>query len=155
MKESDKVHSLLVAKESGGIPREGEPALREWFLAGTEPTAHAADSYEIRDGKNSFVLPLEYAAWCAGPQNRLGAVTVAQGFRILFPRDGSVFEFNPNLPHGQQALPLKSSAPDCEWFVNGARLSNPLFPLQPGRWTVSARSHGREQSATVTVGQTN
>ena len=152
MMESDNLKSTPVAKESGYLPRAGEPALREWFLAGTTPTMRAADSYELRNGKLTFLLPQEYAAWCAGPQNRLGADTAAHGFRILFPRDGAVFEFNPNLPHGQQALPLKCSEPDCEWFVNGVRLGTPRLPLHPGRWTLSARSHGREQSATVTVG---
>lgn len=151
MKESDKLKACVVAKESGFLPMSGEPALREWFLPGTEPSERAADHYETRAGRETLVLPPEYAAWCAGPQNRLGAVAASQGFGILYPRDGAVFILNPNLPAGQQSLPLKSSDPGCEWFVNGVPLGNPSLLLQPGRWTLSARSHGREQSATVTV----
>ena len=151
--ETEKLKPFLVAKESGGSPGAHEPSLREWFLAGTEPSVRAEEFYGSRDGKRTFLLTPEYAEWCAGPQNRLGAAVTDQGFSILFPRDGAVFEFNPNLPHGQQAIPLKSSEPGCEWFVNGVRLDNPLMPLQPGRWTLTARSRGREQSAIVTVGQ--
>ena len=106
---------------------------------------------ESRDGKEKLVLPAEYAAWCAGPQNRLGAVANPQGFSILSPRDGATFVLNPNLPLNQQELPLKSSVPDCEWYLNGERLPHPKLRLQLGRWTLSARSQGREQSATVTV----
>ena len=153
LRESEKLEPFVVAKESGLIPRAGEPSVREWFLAGTEPSVQASERYQDRDGKPTLTLPSEYAAWCAGPQNRLGAVTSSQGFSILFPRDGAVFELNRNLPRGQQAVRLKSSDPDCEWFVNGVHLDNPLLPMKPGRWTLSARSHGRQQSATVTVGQ--
>ncbi len=151
LRESDRLKSCLVAKETGLIPRAGEPAVHEWFLAGTSPEAPAADLYKSRDGKEKLVLPAEYAAWCAGPQNRFGAVANPQGFSILSPRDGATFVLNPNLPLNQQELPLKSSVPDCEWYMNGERLPHPKLRLQPGRWTLSARSHGREQSATVTV----
>ena len=153
LQETEKLKPVLVAKESGYIPRADEPTLREWFLSGTEPTIRAADAYELRNGKITFVLPPEYASWCAGSQNRLGAATSTAGFRILFPKDGSVFEFNPHLPRGQQSLPLKSSEQDCEWYVNGVRLETSSLPLLPGRWTLSARSRGRQHSATVTVGQ--
>ena len=151
MKESEKLKSRLVAKESGFLPRPGEPCQMEWFLSGTEPTVPASELYESRGGKGALVLPREYAAWCAGPQNRLGAVATGDGFSILFPRDGSVFVLNPNLPRGQQSLPLRSSDPDCKWFVNGVPLDKPSLLLQPGHWTLSAHSHGNEQSATFTV----
>ena len=67
-----RVHSCMpkeIAAETGLLPRPDEPILREWFLPGTEPVANASELYE----NGVLRLPAEYHAWCAGPQNVLGA----------------------------------------------------------------------------------
>ena len=97
------------------------------------------------------MLPEEYAGWCAGPQNRMGAVAKAGEFLILFPKDGAVFVFNPNLPQNQQALVPTSTDPSCEWFANGEKIEPGQFRLQPGSWTFTAKSGLRERSATIRV----
>ncbi len=147
LKEGPTLRNLAVAQESGRLPRAGEKTVKEWFLAGTEPTTLAADTY--RDGV--LYLPDEYAEWCAGPHNHLGAKVRTKGLEILFPKEGTVFEFNPNLPAGQQSLPLQATATDCQWSVNGHRLETPFLPLQRGQWHLSASAGGREASANFTV----
>lgn len=138
---SEKLRSLDVAAETGLLPRPGEPAVHEWFLAGTEPTENASVFYS----GGVLLLPPEYARWCASPQNRLGAEVRSADLKILFPREGSTFLYNENLPATQQALVLQCSWADCEWFLNGEKLEKPLVPLRRGHWTLSARSG--EQSA--------
>lgn len=149
--ESIGLENRGVARESGLLPRPGEPALQEWFLPGSAPTAEAAGMYQAQEDREVLVLPPEYAGWCAGPQNRLGAVTRSGEFQILFPKDGAVFVFNQNLPQSQQILVPRSTDPACEWFANGEKIDPVRFPLRPGNWTLTAKSGEREQSATIRV----
>ncbi len=149
--ESPLLERHEIARETGLAPREADPSIQEWFLAGTAPTVSAATMYERRDDREVLSLPAEYAAWCAGPQNRIGAVAKADGFRILFPRDGAVFIFNPNLPANQQVLVPKSTDPSCEWFANGKKIEPERFLLQPGDWTLTAKSGANERMARIRV----
>ena len=139
LKESASLHAVEIAAETGLLPRPNEPVIREWFLPGTEPVDHASALY--MDGV--LQLPPEYAAWCAGPQNRLGATVHTKPLRIIFPKDGATFCYNAAMPKSQQMIPLQSSWPDCEWFLNGQRLDRPLIPLERGTWTVSAQAGGQ------------
>ncbi len=133
---SETLHAVRVAAETGLLPRAGEPTLREWFLAGTEPTENAASWYQ--DG--ALLLPREYAQWCLSPQNHLGARVRPDGLRILFPRDGAVFLYNDHLTALQQALVPQSDTPPDVWLLNGKRLDAPLIPLRRGQWTLTAQS---------------
>lgn len=146
-RESANLRRLAVAAETGLLPRPGEPAVSEWFLPGTEPVRNAAEMY----AGGVLQLPKEYTQWCAGPQNRLGAQVPPGDLRILFPKNGAVFALNPTLPAGQQTLPLQSSWPDCEWFLNGQRLAKPNVPLTRGEWTLTASARGETASAQFTV----
>ena len=146
-KESDSLRRIEVAAETGLIPRAGEKTLREWFLTDTEPVASAETFY--RDG--GLILPEEYAVWCASPHNRLGATVPTQDFKILFPRDGMVFEFNPHLPDGQQVMPLQSTAKNCQWFLNGKKLAGPVIPLKPGEWHLVATEEGKSAAVRYVV----
>src|SRR5262249_31339566 len=56
---SGKLHTLDVAAETGLLPRDGEPTVKEWFLPGTEPSESAATLY----ANGVLQLPAEYAAW--------------------------------------------------------------------------------------------
>jgi penicillin-binding protein 1C len=136
--ESETLRPLPVAAETGLLPRDGEPVVGEWFLAGTEPTENAAALYV--DGV--LQLPPEYTHWCASPQNHLGARVRAGGLKILFPREGATFVLNEALSSSQQTLPLQGSRPGCEWFLNGQRLAQPQLPLQRGKWSLSAKAGG-------------
>ncbi|MEI8313627.1 MAG: penicillin-binding transpeptidase domain-containing protein, partial [Verrucomicrobiota bacterium] len=149
--ESMGMEKRMIARETGLVPRDGEPSLQEWFLPGTAPAESAATMYETRGGREVLSLPAEYAAWCAGPQNRMGAAAKGDGFRILFPKDGAVFVFNPNLPPNQQMLVPKSTDPSCEWFANGKKIEPGRFRLQPGNWTLTAKSGRSERTATIRV----
>ncbi|HEY5706631.1 MAG TPA: transglycosylase domain-containing protein [Terrimicrobiaceae bacterium] len=139
MDKTASLRTVEIAAETGLIPRQGEPTIREWFLSGTEPVHHASVLYA--DG--ILQLPPEYSAWCAGPQNSLGAVVLTKPLKILFPKDGATFCYNVAMLKSQQMLPLQSSLPGCEWFLNGQRLARPLIPLERGAWTVSARAGGQ------------
>lgn len=149
--ESMGLERRTIARETGLLPRAGEPVLQEWFLPGTAPVESAATMYETRGDREVLSLPSEYEAWCAGPQNRTGAVAKADDFRILFPKDGAVFIFNPNLPKNQQILVPKCTDPSCEWFANGKKIEPGRFRLQPGSWTLTARAGGHERRATIRV----
>jgi penicillin-binding protein 1C len=149
--ETGELESCLVAKESGLLPRPGEPALREWFLPGTAPTEPASTMYRPVKGKETLILPSTYADWCASSQNRLGAVAETDGFAILFPKNGAVFSLNPALPAGQQMLVPQCSDPACEWFANGQKLASSKLRLRPGEYTLTAKSRGQERTASFRV----
>jgi penicillin-binding protein 1C len=150
-KEAMGLERREIARETGLIPRAGEPSVEEWFLPGTAPSVSAATMYEKRGDKEVLSLPVEYAGWCAGPQNRTGAVAKSGEFQILFPKDGAVFVFNPNLPFDQQVLVPRSTDPSCEWFANGQKIGPGRFHLQPGSWTFTARSGQIERRVTIRV----
>lgn len=138
-----KLHTLMVAAETGLLPRESESAVKEWFLTGTEPKDSAASLYV----NGVLQLPAEYTAWCASPQNHLGAQVRSGELRILFPKNGASFVFNDTLSPSQQTLALQSSWPGCEWYLNGTKLEKPLVPLQRGEWSLSARAGGESTMA--------
>lgn len=149
--ESMGLEKRTIACATGLLPRAGERTLQEWFLPGTAPVESAAAMYEWWGDREVLSLSKDYAAWCTGPQNRIGAVAKADGFQILFPKDGSVFVFNPNLPRSQQTLAPISTDPSCEWFANGKKIESGQFRLQPGNWTLTARSGSIERSVTLRV----
>jgi penicillin-binding protein 1C len=138
LEESRSLHALNVAAETGLLPRPNEPIVREWFLSGTVPLQHASVLYT--DGAVS--LPAEYHAWCTEPHNALRATAEKHALKILFPKDGATFTVNPAMSEAQQMLPLQSSLPQCEWFLNGEKIIRPLIPLERGRWTLTARAQG-------------
>ena len=137
--ETPILHSVDVAAETGLLTRPGEPVVREWFLRGTEPVENAAALYV----GGLLQLPPEYLAWCAGPHNGRGAAVRNKPLSILFPKDGATFSYDPRISKSQQMLPLQSSWPECEWFLNGRRLESPLVPLERGAWSISARAGGQ------------
>ena len=145
------LEKIGVSKTTGLLPRLGEETVNEWFIAGTAPTKSSSAMFRPIAGKETLVLPREYAAWCAGPQNRLGAIAETGQLEILHPKDGSVFSLNPSLPTGQQVLALASTDPNCEWFADGKKLSSPKFRLVRGEHTLTARSSGQERSAKFRV----
>lgn len=147
----DGLAALDVAAETGLLPRPGEAVIHELFLPGTEPRTSAASMYATVDDRDTLVLPPDYAAWCKSPENRLGAVSRSGAFDIVFPKNGAVFEWNAHLPADQQTLTPLSTAPTCEWFLNGNRIAGPAIPIARGQWTLTARLNGEERTARFTV----
>jgi len=147
LEESTSLHAVEIAAETGLLPRPNEAVIREWFLPGTEPVDQASALYV--DGV--LQLPPEYVAWCAGPQNRLGATAHTKALKILFPKDGATFSYNPAMSKAQQMLPLQSSWPECEWFLNGKKIERPLIPLERGTWSISAQAGGQTAVANYVV----
>lgn len=145
--ETVLLQNVPVAAETGLLPRPDEPRIEEWFLSGTAPTEPAASWYV----RGVLQLPMTYAAWCASPHNHLGAVTRDGPLKILFPRDGTVFAWNPHLAPGKQVLHASASENHCEWQINnGPRLraeNGPRLVLQKGDWTVRA-FRGEEMAET-------
>jgi penicillin-binding protein 1C len=139
LEESASLHAQDIDTETGLLPRPNEPIVREWFLPGTEPMAQAAELYV--DG--ILRLPPEYHTWCAGRQNTRAAAVQPDGLKILFPKDGATFSYNPAMSKAQQMLPLQSSWPECEWFLNGQKIEEPIVPLERGAWNVSAKARGQ------------
>ena len=125
---------LLPAPEAGGPP--GVPEL---FIAGTEPTASAADRFlpDPSGGSAHLRLPPEYAAWCRGPQNILGAVAPLDAadtpsLAVVCPPDNARYTLDPELPARQQMLELTANTTTptlVRWTVNG----EPLAPQPDGR----------------------
>jgi len=136
-----------VSRLTGLLPAAGEPALEEFFLPGTAPAETSAGLFVA----GRLVLPELYARWCASPHNHLGAQVAGGAPRILFPPDGSAFEFHPGLPAGRQMFRAQSSDDRAEWFLNGKRLSSPFVPLSPGKHTIEARSASGAASARFEV----
>jgi penicillin-binding protein 1C len=148
---SGTITPMKIASETGLLPRPGEPVVPEWFLPGTEPNVDAASMYAKVNGRDTLVLPPEYAVWCKSPENRLAAVARSDKFEIVFPRDGAVFAWNAHLPPGQQILTPLSTTPLCEWYLNGRRIDTPSIPVTHGTYTLTARSAGEERTSRFTV----
>ena len=75
----------------------------------------------------------------------------AMPLRILFPKNNATFCYNAVMSKSQQMLPLQSSWPDCEWFLNGRRLEQKLIPLERGTWTITAKAGGQTAVANYVV----
>jgi len=76
-------------------------AIGEIFLPGTEPN-ESAETWFGPDGNP--LLPLDYANWCASPENTLHAAIRPDlsKLTILAPRESAVFLLNPDLPATQR-----------------------------------------------------
>jgi membrane carboxypeptidase/penicillin-binding protein PbpC len=114
--------------------------MTELFLKGTEPSE---DSSSWFSNEGRLLLPGEYAAWCAGPDNTDAAVTESEP-RILNPPPNSVYEIDPRLSETQQMIELTTTlGPDVQWYVNdelvpAQRDGRFFWRLAPGQWELKA-----------------
>jgi penicillin-binding protein 1C len=167
--ESERLARRDICPLTGLRPSPGSPpAIKEYFLAGTEPTADAATMFvggnrDIR-GSHRLRLPIEYAGWTRSAQNVLGAVTEDnQPLAIVSPPDGADYLFDTEIAASQQMLELTTNAPEPQqvrWRVNGQTLSPQvdgryLWPLTRGRWEVTAavsiNAGGEERRASSSI----
>lgn len=158
--EVDPLTGLPVPPELTGK----RPVVREKFRADLAPDVPARET--VYDDAGRVLLPREYAAWLAGPDNWLGdAATPAPpetlttsgkaGWRITSPVAGSVFYLDPDLPHqgGRLRLRVTPAVPGIAWSSPTLTISGDTALLQPGRHEVTARhpATGAEQTAWIEV----
>lgn len=127
----------------------------ELFLAEKLPPLAAAADY---DPRGRAILPREYAAWAASPQNWLGdLITVAVAderplLRITHPIAGTVIRLDPDLPNGGRRLLLQSSGPTApKWTCPTLQIESAggitSVLLTPGRHEFTARDEATGQRA--------
>ena len=136
-----------VCRLTGRRPTDASPGVvREWFLAGSEPTETAAVWVRSESGRRIISLPPEYGAWCAGPYNHLGATAApVRLLAIRAPADGAEYAVDHTLARSQQMLSLEATASNdarIEWTVNGQIVPPAngayLWPMEPGEFTAIA-----------------
>ena len=147
-----------------GLPRPdslaGErPAILEKFRRELAPNQPEPDRY---DASGRVILPPEYAAWLAGPDNYLGTAAIAAyrpsseaPWRILSPLPGTTLLLDPDLPQGGRALSLRVNPPTSAvvWTSPTLRIEDHTAWLIPGRHELTARDRvtGREATTWVEV----
>lgn len=128
----------------------------ELFLSGTEPRESAARWFAA-DGHP--LLPAEYTAWVATPDNRIQATVRPEesSLTILSLREDAVYVLDENLPRAQQQLELQANlATGVSWKMNGApvppdKAGRVRWPLQEGRWTVEAATANERAKVSFVV----
>jgi membrane carboxypeptidase/penicillin-binding protein PbpC len=142
---NDRLVAREVCRLTGRRPTGESPGtVREWFLAGTEPTEDAS-IWLRRDasGQVQLTLPAEYAAWCRSSHNFLGAHAEPPAtLAIRSPAAGGIYTLDRDLPPAQQMLNLEAEGPDAaafHWTVDEQPIANRaglcLWPLTAGNHT--------------------
>ncbi len=143
-----------VCSLTGWLPCPKSPGtVSELFLPGTEPHTDASPFFSPTGAP---LLPPEYAAWCATPDNTIGARVRPQP-RILTPFPGAHYVIDPILSRDQQMVELTSTIPgNVQWFVNGRPVppqpdGRTFWKLEPGAWQIRISSPIAELSVPITV----
>ena len=132
------------------------PAVREWFVPGSEP--RVADNW-MRAGR--VTLPSEYAEWAGeGERGFMGSLAAADSSesvplagegraatasdddasdsrpRLISPLDGDTYRIPPGVPASFSSIPLRVAGMSgaVRWYVNGAR-------HEGARWTLARGTH--------------
>ena len=151
---SAKLARREICMATGRLPSPFSPGkISELFLRGTEPTENSI-SWFSSEGK--LLLPGEYAAWCSGRDNTLGASIVPEP-RIVNPLPNSRYEFDPELPPTQQMIELTATiGNDVHWQVNGVSVAPErdgrfFWQLAPGEWELQAIGQNGAAHERITV----
>jgi penicillin-binding protein 1C len=167
-----------ICRISGLLPSSRCAGVREWFIAGTEPTS--ADDW-VQQGR--IVLPAEYAEWSAaeasgfeigedevetdagevadgsGTSGFTGTVGVAAsaapvGFRVVSPADGDILRMPPGVPARYATIALRAAGTTAavRWFIDDVPFEGARWSLSPGEHLIRAESaDGEVARARVTV----
>ncbi|MDQ3625019.1 MAG: hypothetical protein M3463_21495, partial [Verrucomicrobiota bacterium] len=117
------------------------------------PQPSTASDY---DAAGRIVLPVEYAAWLASPQNSLGnVVTCASSspvLRIINPQPATVYFLDSDLPRDTQCIPLRAEAAgNVAWSCASLKCeaTGPRWraQLRAGRHVISARDAATGKTA--------
>jgi len=145
-----------------GLPSPEEfasqrPVITEKFRRSLAPDQPDPARYD-KTGK--VRLGPEFTAWLAGPDNWLGtAVAASQStaspgpWKITSPLSGTTLLLDPDLPHGGQALPLRTQSPQpgLQWSSPTLRIKDGTAWLMPGRHQIQAHDPTTGQNATTWV----
>ncbi|MBW4665719.1 MAG: penicillin-binding protein 1C [Chroococcus sp. CMT-3BRIN-NPC107] len=105
--------------------------------------------YSLVNGESRLNLPREYDQWLA----LRSPSTIAEGLKIISPRNGDSFLVYPNSP--PQKLEFKLAAlqdKPVEWWIDGERLESGAFwALRPGSWTLEVKSGEMSDRVTFEV----
>jgi penicillin-binding protein 1C len=139
--ESERLVRREICAETGLLPSPLSPSkISELFLKGTEPKEDSANWFGA-DGK--FLLPAEYAGWCASSNNTRGAHARSKA-GITNPVANARYEIDPVLPRSQQMIELTATLGSrVQWFVNGAQIAPQpdgrfFWQVAPGQWNIRA-----------------
>ena len=147
-----------------GLPRpdsvaKERPVVMEQFRRDLAPNQPEPNRY---DAAGRVILPPEYGAWLAGPDNYLGTAVIASynrtpdaAWRILSPLPGTTVLLDPDLPQGGRALPLRVN-PAVEavvWTSPTLQIEKHTAWLVPGRHELTAQdpATGRKAETWVEV----
>lgn len=117
-----------------------------------EPAPEHPSDY---DDNGRVVLPQQYTAWMAGPQNTLGDLVNCGGgsssLKIVSPTPGTIFFFDPDIASATQRIALRAEgAGPVEWSTDlliGTNDSAERAQLREGVHVISARDLTTGQSA--------
>lgn len=112
--------------------------IREKFRAAGLPATENAADY---DSAGRPILPNEYRAWLASPENTLASTAGAEPpwLRIISPIAGTTFILNPDLPSSRR-IPLKAEGPGALTWQ-----SETLPCLREQECTVAEAREGRHR----------
>jgi penicillin-binding protein 1C len=155
VREVDPLTGLPVPSALSGR----RPSVREKFRRDLAP--NRADPM-LYDAQGRVLLPAEYHAWLAGPENVLGTANAAPGplrtdqpWRITSPLPGTTLLLDPDLPQGGRSLPLRVDPPQVSitWSSPTLQIEQQRARLVPGRHQLTARESatGKEASTWVLV----
>lgn len=169
---------VTICTLSGMAPGPVCPGIRKEYLP-TGEHLHQCSFHRLGDGKMSVVLPALYDQWQRRYMESPGSNffgTSSRGdpqysreddmdndFRIVYPRDGSVYYIDPAVPHDVQAIAVRAVGGDgdpADVYLNDKKVdtvSPPyrwLFTLERGSWTVSMKSGGEEERVQFSVKDT-
>lgn len=140
--ESFGLESVEICTLTGLRASEKSPGVvREYFLPGTAPEESSAEMIDIEQGHAIPLLDAQYAAWCASPDNSIGARLKPNSEpKILVPEEGAVLALDREIPRAQQRIEFRATGIEegGRWFVN----EKEIFP-ENGRysWSLESGNH--------------
>jgi hypothetical protein len=133
------------------------PIINEKFRRSLAPEQPDPARY---DKTGRVRLGLEFTDWLAGPDNWLGTAVTASPptanpgpWKIATPLPGTTLLLDPDLPHGGQALPLRTQPPrpGLQWSSPTLQIKDSTAWLIPGQHQIHAHDPTTGQDATTWV----
>jgi penicillin-binding protein 1C len=161
---------VTICTLSGKRPRDICPSTTTEYLP-EEYTPEVCDFHRKADGKVQVELPDLYSGWIRDSGKPFSTAAGGEdGLTIVSPREGALFYIDPSLDERFQAVAIEAygggghGTPSARThrhkvtvLVNGEEVETIgppyrwLFPLKPGRWTVTFTTGDSSDSVTFTV----